>query len=145
MYVRLLEELLALCTSSTFMDIQLLLSRSFLPPVFHSTIKGYKPLHTYEDSSSRKKTATGVGTGVGNAVGCAVGSSVGSAVGSSVGNAVGSSVGNAVGSTVGCSVGSAVGSSVGTDDGLHVKITFPELPVNMLEVDTPERSQPQIV
>ena len=55
-------------------------------------------------------------------------------------------VGSAVGcNAVGSSVGSAVGSSVGTNDGLHVKITFPELPVNMSEVDTPERSQPQIV
>ena len=125
MYVRLLEELLALCTSSTFMDVQELLS----PPVSHFTITGYKPLHTYEDSSSRKKTATGVGTGVGCGVGNAVGCSVGCAVGSSVGNAVGSAV------------GSSVGSSVGTAEGAQIE---PELPTNIFVVETPLKSHQQI-
>ena len=102
--------------SSTFIDVQYLLSGSFLPPVSHSTIKGSIPLHTYEDSSSRKKTATGVGTGVG----C----SVGNAVGCGEGNAVGCSVGNAVGSAVGCrkTVGIEEGVRLGIKEGVGVGI-----------------------
>ena len=97
----------------------------------------YQTKKTYPQSRNELVIETRI---YGAKVGCDVGYGVGSLVGPREGTRDGAEVG-----TVGTGVRSAVGPSVGTNDGLHVNITFPELPVNMLLIDTPERSQPQIV
>ena len=88
----------------------------------------YQTKKTYPQSRNELVIETRI---YGAKVGCDVGYGVGSLVGPREGTRDGAEVGT-VGTGVGARVGT-IGPSVGTNDGLHVKITFPELPVKMEE------------